>query len=122
VSLYAATPVAALSVPASRTKSFLGVVNREAPQSKQTNTFGNNQTLGLVKLSDPEKWIFISAGNSASLRDRHDGQDIGHLLGLSWFLRQSMQAGYACMFNVAHISVRRGYALTQLSKSRDSAH
>src|SRR6266481_5854107 len=44
---YAATPVAAWSVRVSRANSFSRVVNREAPQAKQTNNFGNPQTVGL---------------------------------------------------------------------------
>jgi hypothetical protein len=30
-------------------------MNREAPKFRQTNTFGNNQTVGLLKLSEPGK-------------------------------------------------------------------
>jgi hypothetical protein len=62
---YAVSDVAASSVRASRANSLSGIVNREAPQSKQTNTFGNSQTVGLVKFLQPGKWMLISAGNSA---------------------------------------------------------
>src|SRR6267154_1132364 len=51
---YAATPVAAWSVRVRRANSFSRVVNREAPQSKQINNFGDPQTVGLVQFSGPD--------------------------------------------------------------------
>jgi len=55
------------------------VVNREEPQSKQTDTFGNAKMPGLSMFLRPLKWIIISAVNSASLADVHTAQDITHL-------------------------------------------
>jgi hypothetical protein len=40
------------------------VVNREEPQSKQIETFGNANTPGLSMFLMPLKWISISVVNS----------------------------------------------------------
>jgi hypothetical protein len=55
------------------------VVNREEPQSKQIETFGNANTPGLSMFLMPLKWISISVVNSTSLADVHTMQDITHL-------------------------------------------
>jgi len=52
------------------------VVNREKPQFKQTKTLGNTQTPGLSMFLKPQKWIIISVGNSDSLLDAHNKQDM----------------------------------------------
>jgi hypothetical protein len=55
-----------------------GVVNREAPQAIQTETFGNARTPGLSTRLRPLKWIIISAVNSASFTDVHNAHDMRH--------------------------------------------
>ena len=55
----------ASSVSESWANSFSWVVNREAPQFRQTDTFGKTHTAGLVAFLRPGKWKSISAGNSA---------------------------------------------------------
>jgi hypothetical protein len=56
------------------------MANREQPQSKQTETFGNTKTPGLARCLRPEKWIIISEVNSACLLDLHSAQRIKALL------------------------------------------
>jgi hypothetical protein len=71
--------VEAVFVPvplSSNANSDSGTVNREKPQSKQTESFGNSQMPGLSKFFRPEEWMSISAENSAILTDLHDIQDI----------------------------------------------
>jgi hypothetical protein len=50
---------------ASRANSVSGMINREEPQSKHTKTFGNANKPGLSMFVRPQKWIIISAVNSA---------------------------------------------------------
>ena len=61
---------------ASSANSVSGVVNLEKPHSRQTKTLGNRKTLGLSRFLMPEKWMLISAGNTACLREPHDTQGI----------------------------------------------
>ena len=56
--------------------SLVGILNRAAPQSKQTEIVGKTRTPGLSRLSEPEKWIIISVGNSASFCEEHTAQAI----------------------------------------------
>jgi hypothetical protein len=69
-------------VAASRSvrNSLVGRLNRAAPQSKQTEIVGKTRTPGLSRLSEPEKWIIISVGNSASFSDEHTGHTMRALL------------------------------------------
>jgi hypothetical protein len=56
----------------------VGVLKREAPQSKQTEIIENVRTPGLVTSVGREKWSMISPGNSASYCDEHCAQAIEH--------------------------------------------
>ena len=56
--------------------SLVGVLNRAAPQSRQTNTTGNVKTPGWVPRVGLEKWSVTSPVNSASFSDEHRGQDM----------------------------------------------
>lgn len=69
--------------------SASGMVNSEKPQSKQTETFGNNKTLGLLMFLLPEKWIIISAVNSAAILQQRSAQI-------------SLWAGSKPVFGLAH--------------------
>ena len=55
---------------------MVGVLNRAAPQSRQTNTTGNVKTPGLVARVGLEKWSVTSPVNSASFSDEHRAQDM----------------------------------------------
>ena len=71
------TEAAPVSVPLpSNANSVSGTVNHVKPQSKQTKSFGNIQTVGLSRLLRPRKWTLISELNSASLPDAHIKQGI----------------------------------------------
>jgi hypothetical protein len=54
------------------------MLNREAPQSRHTNTTGNISTPGLSGCLGPEKWIIISVVYSATFSDEHCAQHIRH--------------------------------------------
>jgi hypothetical protein len=54
-----------ISEVSSKSLLVFGIVNRETPQSRQTDSFGNNHTPGLSRFSGPDKWTIISAVNSA---------------------------------------------------------
>jgi hypothetical protein len=56
--------------------SLVGVLNRAAPQSRQTNTTGNVKTSGLVARVGLEKWSVTSPVNSTSFSDEHRAQDM----------------------------------------------
>jgi len=68
---------------ASNANSDSGTVNCEMPQSRHTKTFGNTQTPGLFRFLEPEneKWMTISAVNSASVLDPHNRQGISATRG-----------------------------------------
>jgi hypothetical protein len=81
------------AVPESKARSFSATVNRETPQSKQTETSGNTKMPGLTRCSIPEKWIIISAVNSASLTDAHDTQGMTNLVRSAAYVTKETLSG-----------------------------
>jgi hypothetical protein len=65
------------SVPFRNNRNWLtGKLNREAPQLKQVNTFGNARTPGSSRAAR-SLWIIISTVNSARFVEEHKSQGIG---------------------------------------------
>jgi hypothetical protein len=63
--------------------SLVGMLNRDAPQSKQTEIVGSTRTPGLPSRLGAEKWIIISVVNSDWLSEEHCAHDIGGTLQCS---------------------------------------
>ena len=70
-------------VSLSRRKSASVMLNREAPQSKHTDTFGNARTAGSSTRMVWLKWIIISVANSAWWCDADERQGIKALLSVA---------------------------------------
>jgi len=50
------------------------------PQSKQTKSFGDAETVGFVRFSGPGKWMLSSLLNVVCFLDPHNLQDTPRLL------------------------------------------
>jgi hypothetical protein len=63
---------------------LVGILNRDAPQSRQTEIVGNTWTPGLASWLGAERWIIISVVNSDWFSEEQREQDIkGHSLMLN---------------------------------------
>src|SRR5580765_5182389 len=70
------------AVPFTSTPNSLsGRLNSVTPQSKQTRSLGNTQTMGLSRPLSPGKWMATSALSLLWCSERQDLQDITPYLG-----------------------------------------